>query len=1364
MYHSRKDVSNIMTKIYNIGLDIGTESVGWAVVDDVTNKIVKKGNKYLWGVRLFEEAEQAAGRRMSRSTRRRYDRRRKRIKLLQREFKEEIDKVDVNFFKKLQETKYHNDDEQNKTIEISKDEMEKVKAYNKRFPTVYHLRDYLTKSEQKEDIRLVYLAIHHIIKYRGNFLQAGKDFKVENLRVKDKLEETFNNLYQLSDVLNFEKELIDYDKLEKALVCNYAADMEKEVTDVLGAVFDSSFVKEFIKMIKGNEFKVDVVLGIEDVESLKLKFKDSSYDDSYDNVVAYTGKLMEVMDGYKELYDMLFLKKLFRDKENATISSSMLDKFTEAKEDLDFLKKLFRTTIDRKTSERENLYKNYKAMFKNVNGEKKPCIYEQYMSGSMTYEEFKKEINKSLGIIFSYDVKDELRYLYESKFKERIDNCSFMPRINSTDNGRFPYQLNKQELLKIIEKQGKYYPFLMETVKDEIGADTYKLVKLLEFRIPYYVGPLNNTTDRKDVINKNAWLVKNEGTENCEITPYNFHEIINKEETAERFIKRMISHCTYLTKEYAIPADSILYSEFKVRNELKQIKLDGKRISVELQNFIIDVLFKKESRVVTEKIFKNFISNSTNFSMYSNPVITGYSANKKFANTMKSYVDFFGVEGFFKDTPYNVDDAEQIIEWCTIFEDKSILKSKILKSYPNLSDSVVDRIVRKKYSGWSNLSKKLLTGIYYEEPASHQKKSILDLMIETEYNFMQIITKKTYRFQEKIDKENAFEKKKKIDYGVVEELATSPATKRGIYQALKIVEELVHYLGCPPKNIMIEMARSDEVKKRKDNKKEYLTKIYKACKTDIENYAKLFSELNGQEKIDSKRLFLYFIQEGKSLYSGKPLDITRLNEYEIDHIIPRTLIKDDSYDNLALVFRDENQKKAAAFVLPEEYRTYPRKAWWEKLKKIGLISAKKYNNLIRDRYSEEDIEGFINRQLVETRQITKHVANILKIYYENSKIIYLKAELSSNYRSKYELYKFRDINDLHHAHDAYLAAMLGKYKECFLPNVDFGKLRELNKQWYEEGKKDYFKYGYVINSMELESENKETGEIFDKNLYSKLIENTLYRNDIIVTKKTEIRNSGNGSGLYNQTIYKKGVGYIPLKDNMPPELYGGYKSINPAYACMVKYSNKKKMSQRIIGMPIYIDIQSKNNPEKKFDYIRKLLSLNTEDTVEIVRDKIPFYSIFDWNGQICALVGASDKVEVCNAKQFFFSKKELKLWKKILYKIFKSGETDFNDAEAKEIDDILNYILDKMEKEYKLYQNLIPELKQCISGRELTIEEKITVIKELFNLLKFNSKNADLKSTLGLSKYYGKKNDRMIDHVKLSSSSPAGTRRKQNEF
>lgn len=47
-------------KAYSIGLDIGTNSVGWAVIDE-NNQLVRYKKKNMWGARLFDEANKAEG-------------------------------------------------------------------------------------------------------------------------------------------------------------------------------------------------------------------------------------------------------------------------------------------------------------------------------------------------------------------------------------------------------------------------------------------------------------------------------------------------------------------------------------------------------------------------------------------------------------------------------------------------------------------------------------------------------------------------------------------------------------------------------------------------------------------------------------------------------------------------------------------------------------------------------------------------------------------------------------------------------------------------------------------------------------------------------------------------------------------------------------------------------------------------------------------------------------------------------------------------------------------------------------------------------------------------------------------------------
>ena len=1347
-------------KDYNIGLDIGTESVGWSVVEVNNQKVMRKGNKALWGVRLFEKANTAADRREKRSARRRYDRRRERIRLLQEEFNDEINKVDNNFFQKLNESKYLEKDKINKTIAISDEEKRMIKDYQNSYKTIYHLRNELINSTEKKDIRLVYLAIHHIIKYRGNFLYQNSNFNIDNLNIKEKLSELFgvlsNSIHDF-EIYDNSINMVDFNKLQEDMLNISKNDAKRLITTDLSDFVNKSFVNEFAKLMIGNKANIAKLLLIETNDKIEISFSGTDYEDKYDEYQNILGENIEVLDNLKQIYDCVFLKKLFNGNQNVNISSLMVKYFEQHKEDLKFLKELFRN--DRKL---------YNKLFRN---EKELCLYKKYITNKEDSDEFIKELKKLLTELFdtNINIDDKLRNKYTLEIKDRIENGSFLPRITTTDNGKYPYQLNKYELIKIIENQGRYYPFLLEKTEDD---KAYKIVRLLEFKIPYYVGPL--VSEDKS---KNAWLERKSYDER--ITPYNFDRIVDKEKTAEKFIKRMISHCTYLLDEYALANNSILYSRFKVLNELKQIRVNDRKIELDFQQQLLEDFFMKTSGTITERKFKNYLMTSNQYSMDNGDFrITGYSSDGKFANNMQSYLDFFGVGGIFENTSYDEEDAELIIEWITIFEDKDILEKKVRDNYKELNEIQIKKILTKKYKGWGSLSKKLLTTKYYKDKKTELYKSILDLMYETDENFMQILNNDEYKFQEMIQEFNNVKNDKKLSYEVVAELATSPAVKRGIYQALKVVEELVDYIGYEPKNIMIEMARGDEEKVRKDTRKEYIKKIYEACKDSINNYKTLKHELDSHE-ITSQRLFLYFIQEGKCLYSGKPLnieDIENQSLYEIDHIIPRTLVKDDSIDNKALVLRECNQDKKANYVLPSRFRNDYQKAWWKHLKDNNLMSAKKFHNLIRDKYSEDDINGFINRQLVETRQITKHVANILKNFYKSSNIIYLKAELSHNYREKYELFKFRDINDYHHAHDAYLAAVLGEYKEKYMHRkLNFDMIKELNNEILkmDDGKSKILKYGFVINSLDenlcdtvlkispnLIDEN--TGELlFDAHCFNKKVEDTLYRNDILVSKKVEFRIGE----FYNQTKSKKGDTGVPLKANMPTKLYGSYTSLNPAYAVLAKINKKGVTTQKLVGFPIYLI----NKPKDIINqYYKKLLNLSESDSFELCEKHIPFYSIIVWNNSVCSLVGATDKVEVCNAIEFNFDKCFMKEHKYALKKLYDKKYSNNDVNYEKKLEEIITYIVDKMEKQYLLYNNLISDLKEIVNYKhydKLNLDEKEQTIIQLLNLLKFNSTNANFKFlNQSYSSAFGKKHSRIIEHATIISKSVTGIRESKYEF
>ena len=164
---------------------------------------------------------------------------------------------------------------------------------------------------------------------------------------------------------------------------------------------------------------------------------------------------------------------------------------------------------------------------------------------------------------------------------------------------------------------------------------------------------------------------------------------------------------------------------------------------------------------------------------------------------------------------------------------------------------------------------------------------------------MQLINDDGLSFKEIIQKAQVVGKTDDVKQ-VVQELPGSPAIKKGILQSIKIVDELVKVMGHAPESIVIEMARENQTTGRgKKNSQQR----YKRIEDALKNLAPgLDSNILKEHPTDNiqlqnDRLFLYYLQNGKDMYTGEALDINQLSNYDIDHIIPQAFIKDDSLDN-----------------------------------------------------------------------------------------------------------------------------------------------------------------------------------------------------------------------------------------------------------------------------------------------------------------------------------------------------------------------------------------------------------------------------------------------------------------------------------
>ena len=1233
-------------KNYSIGLDIGTNSVGWAVITDdykVPSKKMKVlGNtdkhfikKNLIGALLFDEGTTAEDRRLKRTARRRYTRRKNRLRYLQEIFSEEISKVDNSFFHRLDDSFLVPEDKRGSKYPIFATLTEE-KEYYKQFPTIYHLRKQLADSKEKADLRLIYLTLAHMIKYRGHFLYE-ESFDIKNNDIQKIFNEfisIYDNTFEGSSLSgqNAQVEAIFTDKISKST-------KRERVLKLFPDQKSTGLFSEFLKLIVGNQADFKKHFDLE--EKAPLQFSKDTYDEDLENLLGQIGDdFADLFLVAKKLYDAILLSGILTVTDPSTkapLSASMIERYENHQKDLAALKQFIKN----------NLPEKYDEVFSDQSKEG----YAGYIDSKTTQEAFYKYIKNLLSKIDGAD------YLLD-----KIEREDFLRKQRTFDNGSIPHQIHLQEMNAILRRQGEHYPFLKENRE--------KIEKILTFRIPYYVGPL--ARGNRDF----AWLTRNSDQA---IRPWNFEEIVDKASSAEAFINKMTNYDLYLPEEKVLPKHSLLYETFAVYNELTKVKFiaeglrDYQFLDSGQKKKIINQLFK-EKRKVTEKDLIHYLHN-----------VDGYDGielkgiEKQFNASLSTYHDLLKIikDKRFMDEPKNQEILENIVHTLTIFEDREMIKQRLAQYASIFDEKVIKTLTRRHYTGWGKLPAKLINCIRDRKTG----KTILDYLIDDGYNnrnFMQLINDDGLSFKEIIQESQVVGKPDDVKQ-IVQELPGSSAIKKGILQSIKLVDELVKVMGHDPESIVIEMARENQTTARgKKNSQQRYKRIEDSLKILASglNSNILKEHPTDNIQLQNDRLFLYYLQNGKDMYTGNPLDINHLSSYDIDHIIPQAFIKDDSLDNRVLTSSKDNRGKSDN--VPSLEVVQKRKAFWQQLLESKLISERKFNNLTkaeRGGLNERDKVGFIKRQLVETRQITKHVAQILdsrfntKVNEKNQKIrtvkiITLKSNLVSNFRKEFRLYKVREINDYHHAHDAYLNAVVAKAILKKYPKLEpefvYGDYQKYDLKRYisrsrdpkeiEKATEKYFFYSNLLNFFKEEvhyadgtivkRENieysKDTGEIaWNKEIDFATIRKILSLSQVNIVKKTEEQTVGQNGGLFdNNIVSKKKVvdasKLIPIKSGLSPEKYGGYARPTIAYSVLVIADIEKGKAKKLkrIKEMVGITIQDK----KKFEanptaYLEEYGYKNINPNLII---KLPKYSLFKFNDGQRRLLASSIELQKGN--------------------------------------------------------------------------------------------------------------------------------------
>lgn len=569
-----------MQKNYYLGLDIGTDSVGYAVTDE-QYELLKHKRGTMWGVHLFEEASLNDERRGHRTARRRLDRRQARVRLVQEIFASEIAKVDEGFYRRIKESALWREDAHDAYC-LFADSNFTDSDYHKKYPTIHHLIFALMSSDAPHDVRLVYLACAWLVAHRGHFFNDVSRDHIE--KILD-IRENYLNLMEL-----FNEELpwfCDPDAFGSVLkkrggvnakykeLCNLLFNTPNAPKTKVTGEGDGYSTEHILKLLCGGSVMPKDLFGREEYAELSSFSLDKS-DDDMAQLLGELGDDAELILRLKAVFDWAILADILEDA--TCISEKKVAIYEQHKKDLQLLKRMVRTyAADR-----------YKEVFRDENG----VGYAAYVkSGSQ--EDFCKFIKG----IFKNIKPSGADSAVLSEMLHRLESNTFCPKQVTSDNRVIPYQVYWYELNRILVNASTYLPFLNGSDEEGYVAKE-KLLSIMEFRVPYFVGPLNRAS-------RFSWFERKADSVG-KILPWNFDAKVDLDRSEQAFIDRMTNKCTYLPYADVLPKGALLYEKFQVLNEINCLSVLGQRISVELKQRIYLELFA-ERKKVTVKAIKEYL-------------------------------------------------------------------------------------------------------------------------------------------------------------------------------------------------------------------------------------------------------------------------------------------------------------------------------------------------------------------------------------------------------------------------------------------------------------------------------------------------------------------------------------------------------------------------------------------------------------------------------------------------------------------------------------------------------------------------------------------------------------------------------------
>lgn len=501
-------------------------------------------------------------------------------------------------------------------------------------------------------------------------------------------------------------------------------------------------------------------------------------------------------------------------------------------------------------------------------------------------------------------------------------------------------------------------------------------------------------------------------------------------------IEKMLGHCTFEKDEPRAAKGSYSAEYFRLLQDVNHLRLvknngESSALTAEQKQIYIDLVMKSATASYAQLRKKLELSNDVSFNMlrYGSDEIGKVERKKlghmKFYHEMRKALNTVQKDAISTVSWEQRDEIARIL-LCYKSDDKR--KAQLEKL--DIPHEFIPALLTLSTSKTAHLSAKALRKLipYLEKGMTYAEAC-----------------KEVYG-----EHKSSITKKNKLSLFDIEPI-NNPVVRRAVSQTIRVINAVVREYGAP-EVVRVELAR--EMGKPYDVRTQ-ITKKQEANAKKNEELRQQIKKIKGAEPTgqDIVKFKLFQDQNGVCLYSGQNLDRTRLFEagyVDVDHIIPYSISFDDSYTNKVLVRSPENRQKGNR--IPADYFKSDPARWqrFETLVNTQVHNWKKKRNLLTQALSEEQKNGFKQRNLVDTQYIARVMYNLINDhlqfaetgkYDKKRRTQAVNGAITAHVRKRLGIQKIREDGDLHHAVDAAVVACVSpgmiqkvtqytKHREC----------------------------------------------------------------------------------------------------------------------------------------------------------------------------------------------------------------------------------------------------------------------------------------------------------------------------------------------